>query len=258
MSLIFCLPHAGGGAHHYAGWAAQLGDQIEWVPMDYAAHFSRMDEYPYETFTQSAHDLATIMVKQAAGRPFALFGHSMGGALVYEIACYLEQQFPAGRIKFVVISSALPPHCRDENGPRYYTFSDREFIQHLIDTGGLSAQLAEQKELMAHCLPLIRKDYQLYHQYQRLSPVKLNCPLYILWGEQENIPSKKMAEWSDYSHHLLMTKTYPAGHFYWHHCLEALTADLSVIAHQLFHADNGCANLEPTIKLESQYNAPIK
>jgi len=81
MCLIFCLPHAGGGAHHYFGWASHLAPDIQWEPLDYAGHFSRMDEPAYATFEQAIEDLAERMIARADGRPFALFGHSMGGAL---------------------------------------------------------------------------------------------------------------------------------------------------------------------------------
>lgn len=233
MCLIFCLPHAGGGAHHYFGWTAHLAPEIEWEPLDYAGHFSRMDEPAYTTFEQAVQDLTEGMIARADGRPFALFGHSMGGALAYEIAQYMAQRQLSEDLLFIAVSSALPPHRRDPNMPRYYEMPDRDFIQHLIDTGGMTAQSAAQAELMASYLPLIRQDYRLYHQYQSLSCAPLSTPLYALWGDREEERNDNMPAWADYSHAFNGSKAYPGDHFYWRYCLDAVTADISAIAGQI-------------------------
>ncbi|WP_422529030.1 thioesterase II family protein [Serratia fonticola] len=233
MCLIFCLPHAGGGAHHYFGWTAHLAPEIEWEPLDYAGHFPRMDEPAYTTFEQAVQDLTEGMMARADGRLFALFGHSMGGALAYEIAQYMAQRQLSEDLLFIAVSSALPPHRRDPNMPRYYEMPDRDFVQHLIDTGGMTAQSAAQAELMASYLPLIRQDYRLYHQYQSLSCAPLSTPLYALWGDREEECNDNMPAWADYSHAFNGSKAYPGDHFYWRDCLDAVTADISAIVGQI-------------------------
>ncbi|ADO08151.1 S-acyl fatty acid synthase thioesterase, medium chain (plasmid) [Pantoea vagans C9-1] len=187
MCLIFVLPHAGGGAHHYYGWAEHLSPEIQWEPLDYAGHFSRMDEPLYTTFEQAIQDLAGKIIDRACGQPFGLFGHSMGGALAYEISQYLTERQMAEDLLFIAISSALPSNRRDPGMTRYYELPDRDFIQHLIDTGGMTKQMAAESELMASYLPLIRQDYRLYHQYQSPLHPPLKIPLYTLWGNKRRI-----------------------------------------------------------------------
>jgi surfactin synthase thioesterase subunit len=235
MCLIFCLPHAGGGAHHYVGWADYLDQNIEWKPLDYAGHFSRMDEPTYQTFDQAVKDLANEIMVFANGRPFGLFGHSMGGAIAYEIANLMQEQQLTESVLFIVVSSTFPPHRHDPNtphSPRYYDLSDRDFIKHLIDTGGIKAQLAEHSDLMAKYLPLIRQDYRLYQQYQPKVRLPLAIPLYALWGNQEDESNKEMIRWADYCDAFAGTKAYSGGHFYWQDSLSTVTADLSHIARQ--------------------------
>ena len=122
--------------------------------------------------------------------------------------------------------------------PRYYELPDRDFIQHLIDTGGMTAQLAAQAELMASYLPLIRHDYRLYHQYQPPSYPPLSIPLYALWGGEED-RNANMPAWADYSHAFNGGKVYPGDHFYWRQGLDAVAADISAIACQA-PADQTC------------------
>ncbi|KAB8029696.1 thioesterase II family protein [Fluviispira multicolorata] len=233
MSLIFCLPHAGGGAHHYSGWAPYFAPGIEWEPLDYAGHFSRMNEHAYTTFEHAVQDLTDEMISRADGRPFAVFGHSMGGALAYEIAHLMVERQMAQNLLFIAVSSALPPHRRDPDMLRYYELSDRDFIQHLVDTDGISSQLAELPELMSNYLPLIRKDYQLYQQYQPQTRPLLFTPLFALWGEQEEVHNLKMPSWVDLSRVFVGSGIYPGGHFYWRNCLNTVTADISTIVEQL-------------------------
>lgn len=239
MCLIFVLPHAGGGAHHYYGWAEHLSPEIQWEPLDYAGHFSRMDEPLYTTFQQAIQDLAEKISNRACGQPFGLFGHSMGGALAYEISQYLTERQITEDLLFLAISSALPPNRRDPDMTRYYELPDRDFIQHLIDTGGITKQMAAESELMASYLPLIRQDYRLYHQYQSPLHPPLKIPLYALWGEQEEDRNDNMPAWKDYSHAFSGGKSYPGDHFYWRYCLGAVTTDISTIVCQTFTEQAG-------------------
>ncbi|WMV72858.1 thioesterase II family protein [Xenorhabdus griffiniae] len=241
MNLIFCLPHAGGGAHHYLGWSAHIDSNIEWIPLDYAGHFSRMNEPVYSTFEQAAHDLANDIIIRADGRPFALFGHSMGGALAYEIACLMSEQQFTENLRCIIVSSTLPAHSRNPNMPRYYELSDLDFIQHLVETGGMTSQLAKQTTLMETYLPLIRQDYRLYHQYQPAIRLPLTLPLYTLWGEQEEERNQRMQDWANYSYAFAGSKTYPGDHFYWYHCLSEVATDISAIVRQSgSHQINKC------------------
>jgi surfactin synthase thioesterase subunit len=227
---VFCLPHAGGGAHHYSNWSDHIGRGICWKPIDYAGHFSRAEEQHYSSFAAAAEDIANLVVRVGEDKPLALFGHSMGGALAYEVGWRLEQRVPRGQLKFVAVSSAPPPHDRDTSMTRYFALPDDDFIGHLLDTGGISVQHASQRQLMDQFLPLIRQDYELYHHYELQEHKKLNCRLGVMWGDDDNIKLSNMSSWTRYSQNEVIIRSWPGGHFHWHRNLPELCAELLNLA----------------------------
>ena len=228
-SLIFCLPHAGGGAHHYMSWAPHLDTDVEWVPLDYAGHFSRADEPLAESLAAMAQDLSIQMLRHAVGRSFVLFGHSMGGAVAFEVAHLLASQVPDA-IRLLAISSARPPHRRDPAAPCHFALGDEEFIGHLVRAGGLSVAMAAHPVLTETLLPLVRHDYRLHHRYQPPVRPPLPVPITTFCGNAEEALHPEMAKWADLSTTPLSHKRYPGSHFYWRECLSTVAKDLSAQA----------------------------
>ncbi|RMU34006.1 thioesterase II family protein [Pseudomonas syringae group genomosp. 3] len=230
MCLIFCLPHAGGGAHHYQGWKNFLSPSLDWQPVDYAGHFSRMEEDSYISFEQAVQDLAMRMLQYADGQPFAIFGHSMGGAFAYEIAQFLSEQSLSERVHFIIVSSVVPPFQNDFNTLRYFELSDQDFIKHLVDIGGMSSDMIERADAISEFTSLIRRDYKLYYEYTPKEHAPLLIPLHSFWGDQEIELNSKMPRWSDYTELDSLSTVYPGDHFYWRNCLEVVAAEISSIA----------------------------
>lgn len=221
---IFGFPHAGGGAHQYLAWTHSIKNNFGWQLFDYAGHFSRADEPLDSSFEAAIENLTDKILAMLADQPFALFGHSMGAAMAYEVACRIQLQSPANLLKFILLSSILPPHLRDENAPRYYELDDENFVQHLLALGGISLEQSKNEKFIAYYLPLIKQDYQLYYHYKPSFPkTKLNCPAAISWGNREEHFNEIMSSWSDYF--MIPPKFYvwPGGHFYWEAHVSKLT-----------------------------------
>ncbi|KXZ49167.1 hypothetical protein GPECTOR_23g93 [Gonium pectorale] len=80
---------AGMGAWVYHAWEAQLAAHgIEVLPVELPGHNSRMREPPATSLVQLASDIADAVervLQQRTGLSYAIFGHSMGGWIAYEV-----------------------------------------------------------------------------------------------------------------------------------------------------------------------------
>ena len=228
-ALIFCLPHAGGGGHQYLPWAAQLHPAIEWLPLDYPGHFARADEPLMDSLAGLACALGAEMLQHAGGRPFGLFGHSMGGALAFEVAHHLAAA-QSGALRLLLISSAAPPQRRDPAAHASLALDDAAFVRQLVASGGLSPAAADNPALLRSVLPLIRHDYRLYDAHRPPPRPPLDVPLAALWGAAETWLGAAMPAWAECSRAFLAGTCYPGAHFYWQTSRGALLADIATCA----------------------------
>jgi surfactin synthase thioesterase subunit len=224
--VVFCLPHAGGGAHSYLGWTPYFGKQFEWLPLDYAGHFTRSDESRYLDFTEAVNDISRTIEVCAAGRTFGLFGHSMGGALAFEVGCRLEDMLGTDRLTSVVISSTSPPNSNERTAHKYFEFTDDDLLRHLTDIGGIDTSVLSHKEFLTDYLSVIRDHYRLYYSYKPTMDAVLSCALQVWHGDSDVVVKTGMKEWESYSTGTVDMVEYAGNHFYWHGQAEAVSANL--------------------------------
>jgi surfactin synthase thioesterase subunit len=81
---LVCLPPAGGGASRYRGWPALLPDDVEVVSVQLPGRENRFNEQPIESMEELVDQLVEGLASYLT-RPFALFGHSMGALIAFEL-----------------------------------------------------------------------------------------------------------------------------------------------------------------------------
>src|SRR5262245_55210257 len=87
---LACFPHAGGSAAMFHSWSDRLPPEIEVI----SALPPGRDQRRHEPFATSLGQIVNEYYGVLCGTndvPLALFGHSLGALIAYEIACRLEQ-----------------------------------------------------------------------------------------------------------------------------------------------------------------------
>src|ERR1700755_1894421 len=149
---LFCLPYAGGSAALYRPWLSRLAPDIDVVPIELPGRGTRLAELPTSDMKLLGDALVRAM-EPFFDVPIALFGHSMGARIAFELAHRFD-----GRIVHLFASASLTPGTM----PRYAAGPDRrptvqldddEFKQRLIAIGGTPAEILADHELMARILP---------------------------------------------------------------------------------------------------------
>jgi surfactin synthase thioesterase subunit len=207
---LVCLPHAGGSAPFYRPVAQALYPRVEVLAVQYPGRQDRRHEAMIDDLGELA-DRVSEAVVAAVDRPFALFGHSMGATLAYEVAIRLERQrlFPLR----VFASGRRAPSChRDE---RVHLRDDDGMVAELRALSGTDQRVFGDEELLRMVLPAIRNDYRAAETYRYTPGAPLRCPVTALAGESDPKASPdEVAAWSTHTDGEFELRTYTGGHFY--------------------------------------------
>ncbi|WP_163029419.1 thioesterase II family protein, partial [Pseudomonas viridiflava] len=82
---LFCLPYSGASAMFYSPWRRTLPDWLNVRPLELPGRGMRMAEPLQTDIVQLADQLADEIAAEL-DTPYALFGHSLGGLLAFELA----------------------------------------------------------------------------------------------------------------------------------------------------------------------------
>src|SRR5687768_11036475 len=88
---LFCIAHAGGGASVFRGWANALPGFAEVCPVQLPGREQRISERPFDRAEPLAEALADAVLRRA-DLPFAVFGHSNGALIGFELARRLDRK----------------------------------------------------------------------------------------------------------------------------------------------------------------------
>ncbi len=226
---VFCLPYAGGGASVFRSWRDALGPRLAAVPVQLPGREGRHREPAVRDLPALTTALADVLEPWTAGG-YALFGHSMGATLGYEVSAELAARgVPPPRTLFV--SAACAPHIRLLR-PDLHLLDDATFGAALRDLGGTPQSLLEDPESAAFYLPLMRADLELVSAGQR-SPSRITLPAISAFGGLDDpaVGPADVLPWRDYAGTSFRSRMLPGDHFFLHPLrravLEAVAADLT-------------------------------
>jgi pyochelin biosynthetic protein PchC len=106
---LVCFPHSGGSASYYRPWRACLPSDVELYGVQYPGRLDRIGERCAADVDELADALAAA-VRPLLDRPTALFGHSLGATVAFEVARRLPN------IAQLFVSRRSRPH-RQKPGP---------------------------------------------------------------------------------------------------------------------------------------------
>ncbi|MFF0379822.1 thioesterase II family protein [Actinoplanes missouriensis] len=211
---LFCLPHAGAGASTYRQWQALAGPEVAVVPVRLPARESRFGEPPIRSAAAMADALLHPLMDRAGERRFALFGHSMGALLGYELAQRLTRlgRPPA----HLVVSGYAAPHLSSPSGEgTVHQLSDPDLVDHLKALDGTAGEVLNEPKLLELLLPVIRADYELCETYRYPGHPPLPVPITALGGtEDPDLGEGRLQAWRELTTAAFTVVPFTGGHFY--------------------------------------------
>ncbi|WPO75872.1 thioesterase II family protein [Streptomyces sp. KN37] len=213
---LFCFPHAGGSASFFAPWREPLLPDIDVCPVLLPGRESRSAEPPPTEARDVIEELAGELARREdlAERPYAFFGHSLGAAIAYDVACALEAAGRPGPGALIVSGRRSPYAPR--RVVRSHTLDDDAFVASLVRLGGVPAEFLGRGETYKFFLPLLRADFALDESYRPgFAPPGVRCPVLAVTGADDPLATPgDLAGWRETTRGEFSARSFPGGHFY--------------------------------------------
>jgi medium-chain acyl-[acyl-carrier-protein] hydrolase len=232
---LLCLPHAGGGASSFRGWADALPPEVEVCPVQLPGRENRIAEPAFDRVPPLTEALADA-VEPLLSLPFALFGHSNGALIGFELARTLRARGRPGPVHLFASGRRAPDVSL--NRPPTHHLPDAELLADLQELGGIPPQLLEHPELLAVLLPTLRADVAIHETYAFQEQPPLAFPITAYGGLADpRTPLASLEAWGRHTAGPFVTRLFPGGHFYLQEqrtvVLRTLAADLQAVQRDL-------------------------
>lgn len=209
---LFCLPYAGASAAVYQPWRRRAPSWLAVEPVELPGHGCRLDETLLDEFGALVEQLADELAPRLPAN-YALFGHSLGALVAYELAqTFVARGLPAPAALFV--SGASAPSRRDDGRYRGLVGEER-LKEELRRLGGTPDEVLDDAELMALMLPVLAADFRLCASFVRRERAPLACPLHVFGGARDaTVPLLALAAWQRETCGEFSCETFDGGHFF--------------------------------------------
>ncbi|MEC3976073.1 thioesterase II family protein [Amycolatopsis sp. H20-H5] len=207
---LLCFPHAGGSASYFHPVSAALSPRVEVLATQYPGRQDRGSEPLIDDLTVLADRLVDLVAARA-GKPLALFGHSMGASLAFEVARRLERRGVTPSALFVSGRRA-PTAPRDE---RQHLGTDAELVAEMKRLSGTDSRLLDDEDIVAMVLPWVRNDYKAAETYRYQDGPDVSCPVVAMVGDADpKATAEEVGAWRRHTSGAFELVTFPGGHFY--------------------------------------------
>jgi surfactin synthase thioesterase subunit len=235
---LFCFPYAGGGASVFAPWAHALPREVEVSAIEAPGHGSRLRERALTRLDDIAAE-ATAALLPHLDRPFALFGHSLGGLVAFEV-CRRLRAASERPPECLLVSASGAPQTEDPDPDRpLHRLPDAKFLQKLGEMNGTPDRVLQHDELMRLMLPMLRADMEAYETYTYVPGPPLAIPITAFGGLYDaHVTRDRIEAWRDLTVEEFATRLLPGDHFFIHrlrplllqHVAAALQPSLRLVA----------------------------
>ncbi|WP_410662521.1 thioesterase II family protein [Amycolatopsis sp. lyj-84] len=216
---LVVFPHAGGSASAYRPLSAALSPTLEVHTAQYPGRQDRMGEPVIDDLHALSEQLVDVVA--ALPKPFALFGHSMGAIVAFEVARLLEARGLVPAALFV--SARRGPDLHKEK--MHHLADDATFLAEVSRLGGTAAMILDDPDIRALALPALRGDYKAVETYRYRPGPDVSCPIVALAGDADpvlDVPD--LENWREHTTGTFETEVFKGGHFFLDDHLDAIVA----------------------------------
>jgi len=228
---LFCFPYAGGRASLFRTWSDQLPTTVQVCPIQLPGRGSHTRQPPFTQISPLVEALAEALLPHL-DQPFALFGHSMGAIISFELARQLRRERRPEPVHLFV-SGARAPQVSDRDPP-IYNLPDSELLEKLRRLNGTPQEVLEHPELVQLVLPILRADFEAIQTYAYAPGPPLGCPISAFGGvDDHEVSCEHLEAWREQTTAGFRLRMLPGDHFFLQAAQPLLLRTLSQQLHQL-------------------------
>lgn len=209
---LFCFHHAGGAASAFSGWPAALPPGIDILPVQFPGRESRRREAIPLDLDSLIATLDAELSDQVR-TPYALYGHSMGGTVAYQLAKrYLARG--ADPPVALLIGACPAPHLRSALQEAAQTGQDT-LASAMLRIGGLSPDVLRYPEWLRAATNLLRADLRILATEHSADGDALDSPIHLFHGTGDPLVSEEeLTAWARYTTAECVLHRVEGGHLF--------------------------------------------
>ncbi|CCD86085.1 putative thioesterase family protein [Bradyrhizobium sp. ORS 285] len=211
-TLLYCMPYAGGSGRVFSAWQRFFHPDIKIVSVDYPGRGTRMREPLLDSIARIADEFAETMASRRHAR-YALFGHSMGSLVAFEV-CHRLALRHGSRPALLAVSGHRAPDAPRQT-PAMHDTSDAVFIAHLRELGATPPEVIAENDLMDLLLPILRADFRACETYAPAPGRMLSIPIAAYGGLNDaEVDAAELRAWRKETTGPCVNRLFPGDHFY--------------------------------------------
>lgn len=211
---LVCFPHAGGSATAFKELAQALPANFDVVCVQYPGRQDRFREEPFTSVASLVEAVAEELAREVAaddGRPYALFGHSMGSLVAFETARLLAQRDLPGPQRLFLSGRGGP----ETDSAPYHLYDDADVLADVRRLGGTEQGMLDDPDILELVMPALRADYAALGAYSWRGGEPLAVPVTALTGDSDPMMTVQDAHtWQAYTTGDFAVQVFSGGHFY--------------------------------------------
>ena len=208
---LLCIPYAGGGPSIFRHWGQYLSTEVEVCAVQLPGREARMKEAPIRELRRLITELSEA-VEPCLDRPLALFGHSIGGLIAFELARELRRRHGVEPVHLFVSGCPAPQLADDDS---LHDLPEDEFLERMRRFNGTPREVLEHPEMMQLMLPALRADFALRDTYVHAREAPLRCGLSALGGmKDDSVRTEKLEQWKEHTSEGFQLWLFPGDHFF--------------------------------------------
>ena len=217
---LFCFPYAGAGGSAFHPWTRLMPPHVELVAATYPGREARVDDL-LPTSLEAVIDELWRHMSDFLDLPYALFGHSMGALVAFELGRRLA---PLRMPEQVIVSGARAPHC--PRADELHRLPPREFLKTLVALGGFPPEALGSSELIAYALPVLRADFTACERHVSDLGACARFPLMAVGGDADPLVAVVHVDaWRAMSSVGFASRIYAGDHFFLREHVPSLVMD---------------------------------
>ncbi|MER5891283.1 alpha/beta fold hydrolase [Streptomyces sp. NPDC001941] len=230
---LICLPFAGAGASFFKDWQSSAPEGLHIVPVQLPGREERFIDAPHTEAARAVDEVYAAVLDRIQGADrVAVFGHSLGAVLAYDLAHRLADTQGVPLARLFVSGSPGPWNGRES---RATGLDDDAFLAQVREFAGYDHPALAHPEMRELLLPMLRADVEMHENYRPASDKPLGVPVTALRGSTDELVGPELLQqWSAATTAAFSAVEMDGGHMYMADDAPAL---LRVIAAELGSAD---------------------
>lgn len=207
-----CLPHAGGAATMFHKWSRFFGEDVEVLAVNFPGRGRRFREPPHR---RMEHLVASLVeaVRPRLDVPYAVFGHSLGSTIGFELIRALRREgapLPVG----LFVSARIAPQNPHPARAIHHLPQDA-FLSSLEERYGIADQTLRDPEMAALLYPSLQADIEILETYTYTPEAPLPLPIttYGALGDT-SVARSALEAWREQTSGPFSIQLFPGDHFY--------------------------------------------